>query len=157
MSEAVDPQALTTIVLLFAVVMLVAVLAALRMAGAFRLSAPKSLRVAVNEHARSPVSGLKATVFQAAEATGGRAVLPQGQTRVAAVADALALTVRREQGIANSTAAGAGIPEAPSRRTSITQVTSRAEPGAGAAPLGVAGRRSAARRTRSAAARDRVR
>ncbi|PAX06397.1 type IV secretion system protein [Sphingomonas lenta] len=152
---AVDPQALTTIVLLFAVVMLVAAAAAVKVAGAFRLVSPVVTRPAEPYREAAPLPQAVPAI-QAAQAAGGegsRAGL-LAQPRAAAVADALAMTVRREQ---LASGGGEAAPQAPSRRVSIVEAASRTEPGGVAAPLGVAGRRSVGRRTLSAQARDRIR
>lgn len=151
---AVDPQALTTIVLLFGVVMLVAATAAVKVAGAFRLASPVVTRPAepYREVVSVPQFAPALPASQSAGAAGGRAGLT-AQPRAAAIADALATTVRREQ---LSSGGGIGASQVPSRRVSIVEAASRAEPGGTAAPLGIAGRRSGGRRTQAALRRDRT-
>lgn len=154
-SETVDPQALTTIVLLFCVVMLVAVFAAMRMASAFKLLVPASVRLPFPDRSAAASALPVAIAPRFDQATSSRLIGAPGPTRVAAVADALAATVRREQSYA-SAGLNSGAPQTPTRRVSITEAAGRQEPGTVTTPLGIAGRRSTVRRTRSAAARDRV-
>lgn len=161
-AQIIDPQALTTIVLLFAIVMLIATLSAARVGGAFRLTLssmpglPEIQRPATSSPPQSvpalqTVQDLDARQSGASQSSASRSGMPV-QTRVGAVADALASTVRREQGSAGASAT----PEAPSRSMSIIEAAGRAESGTTAVPLGLAGRRSLGRRTRSAARRDRI-
>jgi type IV secretion system protein VirB6 len=149
---SVDAQALTTIVFSFLAVALAAVFAALRMASALTLTASPELRMPATER-------LAGGAFAVAQAPPAFAV-QQGrtgfaasseQTRMATVVDALSASVRREQA-----ALATGGPGQVARSMTIVQATARTEPGGSVVPLGVAGRRSAGRQTRSARARDSV-
>jgi type IV secretion system protein VirB6 len=145
-----DPQALTTIVLLFALVMVVVVVAAARMASAFRLPALAAAR-AGETNVRHTASVQPARL--AAEMNAGVRALqaaPAMPARVSAVGDALAATVRREQAGATDPIGGD-----PSRRTRIVESRGADPVGAPGRPLGVSGRRSSGRRTRSGMRRDR--
>lgn len=150
-AEVVDQQALTTITLAFAVVMLIAVLAAARVASAFRLP----LREALIEP--SADQSWSTRHADAQSVISGRNAAPAGSTnvlsesRVNAVTDALTIAVRREQ---LAPVNGGNATSGP-QRTSIIQGTGQSEL-AMPVPLGVAGRRSLPRHTRTAAARDRV-
>ena len=148
-AEVVDQQALTTITLAFAMVMLIAILAAARVASAFRLPLREALiepfadRSWSTGHADAP----PAIGSSNAALAGSTNVL--SESRVSAVTDALTMAVRREQlaPVRLGDAAG-GL-----RRTLALQGTDLTE-AAMLVPLGVAGRRSLPRRTRTATARD---
>jgi type IV secretion system protein VirB6 len=149
--QMMDPQALTTIVIVFAVVMLVTTLAATRMTGAFRLQRSRSSRESRDERAPDVVRRPGYPAQQAAqEAIAGRSPT-YSQTKVADVAGALAATVRREQIslIEGRSAHGSARPAHAQGVTTELAV-------AGAGGLGTIGRRSLGRRTRTAARRDRV-
>lgn len=153
-SEAVDLQAVPTLVLLFTVAMLVVVFVAMRMAGAFALGPMTAMTQAVAGWSnRSDVitADLLRPAQPIASVRGSLAERP----RAAAVADALALTAAREHyAYANMT--GGEQNAGPSRPMLIAQGASR-EPGyANTAHSPARGRRATARRTRSAAARDRT-
>lgn len=153
-SGAIDQQALTTISAFFAVVALIASIAAARMAGAFRLQLGF---VGIGGTSTQTVGH---GVMQTRDMQRPSAVISathpdnsfSAHSRVAAVADALALTVRREQlgGEADQSGAQA-------RRTSIAEAAATTERSGMIAPLGLSGRRTTARTTRSGRARDRVR
>lgn len=150
-AQSVDQQALTTIVLAFGLVMFVTVLTALRMAGAFRLPSLGSPLVATHDARLSPSARQLRTRNDAAASIPSVADRAAQPSRVSTVADALAVTVRREQGLSVMNSR-----EPPSRRASILQAGSRDEPTYATVPLGVAGRRSIGRRSLSAARRDRT-
>jgi len=145
-----DPQGLTTIVLLFALVMVVVVIAAARMASAFRLRALTVARAGeTNVHHMRP--GQPARL--AAEMTAGTRALrtaPAMHARVSSVSDALVSTVRREQAQASDS-----VGSDPSRRTRIIDSRGADPVVAPGRALGVSGRRSSGRRTRSGMRRDR--
>jgi type IV secretion system protein VirB6 len=147
--DVVDPQALTTIVLFFAVVMLATVGAAARMGGAFRLTLPQGWASATPSTNQRTSARQMSHSAQVAMAPSTMPLPGIAQPRVSAVADALTASVRREH------AQAAGAAEAPSRALSIAAAGARTDTMPQVQPLGVAGRRSAGRRTRSAAARDR--
>lgn len=147
-----DPQGLTTIVLVFAAVMIVTTLAAARMTGAFRLPVARTFGQPHTKRVRSTVDGPATSVPQPARDAIVAANRQVGQSRVAGVAEALAATVRREQTglVANQSANGSAHP------AYVQGATSEA-PGGSFAGLGLAGRRSIGRRTRAATRRDRAR
>lgn len=152
-AESIDPQGLATTVGVFGLVMLAAILAASRTAGAFRLASLRwtgaggSMRpnASVDGRSNSPTLPNHRTEVQESSR------LP-AQTRVTAVSDALAAAVRRER-IAVS---ASGLPETAARRVHMTGEVSGDGRSFGAVPLGATGRRTAGRRTRSAARRDRI-
>jgi type IV secretion system protein VirB6 len=147
---SMDPQALTTIVLLFALVMVVVVAAAARMGSAFRLPALAVARAGeANSRHAAPVQPARITAEMTAGARALQAV-PVMHARVNAVGDALAATVRREQ--AKASDAGGNDP---SGRTRIIDSRGGYQVGIPGRPLGVSGRRSSGRRTRSGMRRDR--
>lgn len=149
--RTVDPQGLTTIVLIFTLVMLVASFAAIRMASAFQMgrrSIPGlfgSGRGRI-EHWQPATSALRPA--QELVAIRGSSA---DQTRVAGVADALAATVRREQAAAFDVRTIRGASQ-------DVHAEARAVGAAGSAArgLGATARRTVARHTRSAARRDRM-
>ena len=153
--EMIDTQALTTIVLLFGVVMLVASIAAVRMMGTFRLPLPGGRR-AIEAYYREPASpGRLLSATNARDrvqgaADGKASVL--AQPRAAAIANALTATIRREQIVNAPGSTG----YAPSRHLPVAEGAGRTLSGAASAPIGLAGRRSTARRTRLAVRRDRT-
>lgn len=154
-SEAVDQQALPTLVLLFAITMLIAVAVAARMAGAFSLRptavfAPASAGSSVVTETRA-----SSMLYPAQSSVLTRPPITE-RPRAATIADALALTVAREQ------YTGAGMPGgspsgAPSRSLLIGQAAApdRSTATGLPSPLGSA-RRGLGRRSRRAAARDRA-
>lgn len=148
--QAIDPQGLTTIVSVFAMVMLVTALAALRMASAFRLP------VGARAQRESRVSDSPGIVLPAAPARRSivEAIAPAGsntQSRVAGTAAAVASAARREQMFLIGGASSGRQSERGGVHAGDTIATP--PPAIG---LGVAGRRST-RRTRSAARRDTMR
>lgn len=149
-----DQQALTVIVLLFAVVMLAAVVAANRMVGFFRLPLLQHTAardgVSVGRSSVVPMFNSEpAVAAYASRASGGVTAAP---SRAAGVADALATSVRREQ---DGSGSGGGAGAWSSRGTRAA--TGNAEAGApyqGRSAAG--GRRTMRRSSRSAARRDRL-
>lgn len=151
---AVDQQALTTITLAFGVAMLIGVLAAVRVASAFKIPIRSMVGVDL-ESGRRDVGGFALAPVRSpvAPSGAGSAIVPV-HSRVGAVTDALAMSVRREQAAGSSASQAASW--SGSRRLSVLEVA-RDEAGGITRPLGPTGRRSLPRRTRSGAARDRVR
>ncbi len=153
-SMMVDPQALSTVVMFFALVAVVTTLAAMRMGGAIRLPA-------AYVNVPMPVSPLRerAEAQAAAPSTAvashpERGVAgPAANARAAAVAEVLTTAVHREQ----RPGQGAGRAHAPppGQASSAPAVDQRG-PDRSVEPIGVAGRRSLGRRTLSAARRDKV-
>ena len=152
-AEVVDQQALTTIVLLFAVAMLIVILASVRVAGAFRLLSRASDRLDTPEPARWNSGGWSQASQPSPSLLSTSGAVPV-QARVAAVADALALTVRREQGA--SMLPGQSSTASFSHTTVLASASAREGGSMLPAPLGLAGRRSLSRQSRSAQARDRL-
>jgi type IV secretion system protein VirB6 len=146
--EAIDPQALSVIVILFAIVMLVTVIAAARATSAFKLplpwlaplrepgSRPASLRQQAPAPAHQPVLPASAAI---------QASIP-AQTRAAAIVGSLSSSVRREH---LRTAAGGG-----SGATAATSVSPPMVEQLDGAHR-TAARRGLGRRTRTSALRDR--
>jgi type IV secretion system protein VirB6 len=156
-AQVVDPQGLTTIVLLFGVVSLVATLLAVRMAGAFQLVPVGKWAAAEARGGETMSSPRQPPALGSMDGPGAGAGGAQrgllAPARAAALADALTTAVRREQIVGdNGSRSGA----APSRHVSIVEAASRAERDGAVLPLGAAGRRSASRQTLSARARDRT-
>ena len=149
----VDAQALTTIVLFFAVVTVVTTLAGLLMGSALRFARAHSIlqspplvterveQVLVPQAARSPGE-------PAAGAPGAPA-----QARARAVAEVLSTAVHREQRV-SAGAAERHIEQA--RPAAVAAAAERREEYRPVERIGVAGRRSLGRRTLSAARRDKV-
>ena len=151
-SEVVDPQALTTMVLLFAVVMLVAVLLAIRMAGAFSLRVSNAFVSAPTVMGQAALLERTVALPAALPLAAAAAQAAAGRPRAASVADALSLSVLREQQTAMALVSGGG-GEARSRALPVAQSLVDAGPTT-TASAGAVNRRALARRTRSAAARD---
>lgn len=151
--SVVDPQALTTIVLAFAPVMLVAVWAGVRMASAFRIPGlyfPASAGVDRRSSTVSSMSGIvPAMVTEERQGNNGGTV---AQTRVQSVADALATSVRREQGVGSPSGQGSALSQQVAQMSIESRPADMVTPGARSA---AAGPRSRQRRTGSAARRDR--
>lgn len=152
-AEVVDQQALTTIVLLFAVAMLIVVLASVRVAGAFRLPSRAPDIINTPEPAGWNSGGWSHPSQPSPSLLSTSGAMPV-QTRVATVADALALTVRREQGA--SMVPGQSSTASASRTTVLANAPARESGAMLPTPLGLAGRRSLSRQSRSAQARDRL-
>jgi type IV secretion system protein VirB6 len=144
-----DPQGLTTIVILFALIMLVSSIAAVRMTGAF---APfRAIGTRVTGLDRRSIEALR-TASPALQPSPQLVTAHERgftQTRAAAVADALAASVRREQAYVIAAPDSGGSPRPGTGRTAANDAIMH-----GAAGLGTAGRRMMARRTRVAARRD---
>jgi len=147
----IDPQALTTIVLAFTLVMLAAIWAAGRMAGAFSFSLKRQETLITERFHSSPSERPSSTmpaVRDSGQSVAGAAGAPP---RAQGVANALAGTMRREQVAA---AAGeAGSAGSSSRRQPLGP---RVGQDASSLPtaLGPSARRSTTRKTRSAMRRD---
>lgn len=153
-SISVDPQALTTVVMFFALVAVVTTLAAIGMGSALRLPAAR-----VNFFTDSPPLRERADASPAAAETvvpsqTVRGVAgPAANARAAAVAEVLATAVHREQ----RPGQGAGRAHAPPPgQAAVTPATSRRGEDRMVERIGVTGRRSIGRRTLSAARRDKV-
>lgn len=147
-AQPVDLQAMPTLVLVFALVMLVATLAAMRMAGAFRLPMiGKRSDGAPRETGMSQSSSATAESRISAQMAQGAERAPQ-LSRASTIADALASTVQREGAGAAANPAGPG-------RASLIAAGGRGGEGPAVIPLGVGGRRSIGRRSVSARRRDR--
>ena len=148
-----DPQALTTIVLLFALVGVIATLAGIAMGSALRLPRPRPA-VAPPIIFRDQVEQQAAP--RAARAPGepvaGAAGAP-GQARARAVAEVLSTTVHREQRAPAAADHRDGQRAGPA---SIVAAVEHREEHRPVERIGVAGRRSLGRRTLSAARRDKV-
>jgi len=147
----IDPQALTTIVLAFTLVMLAAIWAAGRMSGAFSFSL-KRQETLITERSHSSLSERLSSTIPALRNSGQSAAGAAGAPpRAQSVANALAGTMRREQVAA---AAGeAGSAGSSSRRQPLGP---RVGQDASSLPtaLGPSARRSMTRKTRSAMRRD---
>jgi len=151
-AQTLDPQALTTIVVLFALVMLVVLAAATRMASAYRLPAAspfhaRAERPSVQSYAQRPnlpVLSAEATILPASNAS---------QARVAVVAEALNASANREQRLARDVLDASG----PRTDVLVSGASTRRTHDQGARPLGLSGRRGIGRRTRQAARRDMIR
>jgi type IV secretion system protein VirB6 len=145
--QSMDPQALTTIVIVFALVMLVSTLAALRMTSAFRLPWGKTLPSIRSERTVESVLRPGAPMLHVTQEQLGARARAAEQSRVAAIAEAVGATVRREQ----TMLLHAGGPGSSPRHDPVEPNATMAARGIG---LGTIGRRTLARRTRTAARRD---
>lgn len=146
----VDPQALPTLVLATAVAVLVATLAAVRMASALRYAPGLGGRSAASSSRTSHTASSMATMNSTTSSLTHSTAIP-GRDRATGVAEALAMSVRREQrageGSAMATAAGrAGLPISGRGDRGEAVVTGPAS----------AVRRTTLRRSRSATNRDRM-
>ena len=153
-SATVDPQALTTVVMFFALVAAVTTLAAIRMGSALRLPPPHFARpsspAVLGREAAQPVAAAPNMVSN----TSVRGVAgPAANGRAAAVAETLTTAVHREQrpgqgaGRANAPPPGQAAGTSPATQRGEDRIVER---------IGVTGRRSIGRRTLSATRRDRV-
>ena len=145
--QSMDPQALTTIVIVFALVMLVSTLAAMRMTSAFRLPWGRAVPLARSERAIETALRPGASTLQVMQEQLVARARAAEQSRVAAIAEALTATVRREQTVL----VHAGAPGSSPRHDPVETTATMAARGIG---LGTIGRRTLARRTRTAARRD---
>lgn len=154
-SEAVDQQALPTLVLLFAITMLVAVAVATRMAGAFSLR-PTAVFAPAPASSSIVVEARGGGMLYPAQSSLSTSTAVAERPRAAAVADALALTVAREQ-YAGANTPGGSLNSTPARSMLIGQAAApdRSTVSGLSAPSG-SGRRGLGRRSRRAAARDRA-
>ena len=146
--QSMDPQALTTVVIVFALVMLVSTLAAMRMTSAFRLPWGKTVPLVRTERATETALRPGASTLQVMQEQLVARARAAEQSRVAAVAEALSASVRREQAVLVH-AGGAGA--SPRHDPVEPGTTVAATRGIG---LGTIGRRTLNRRTRTAARRD---
>lgn len=147
----IDPQALTTIVLAFTLVMLAAVWAAIRMAGGFRFS---FARFGSADAERMPINRsdtMSETTPQMRE--GGRPALAETNSppRAQSVANALTGSMRREHVASQMENRGAG---GDSGRRQPLSARAGADATITPTALGPAGRRSIGRKARSAMRRD---
>lgn len=146
----VDPQALPTLVLATAVAVLIATLAAVRMGSALRYAPGLGGRSAASSSRTSHMASNVATMNSTMSSLTHSTAIP-GRDRATGVAEALAMSVRREQrmgeGTAMATAGGRGGVPAGGRGDQV-----------GAVVTGPASavRRTTLRRSRSATNRDRV-
>lgn len=147
----VDSQAVPTLVLASAVAMLVAVLVAIRMGGALRYA--PGIGSSSGENRRW--GGRDNSMPTSSRAASGPVTTPMiavsGRDRATGVAEALAMTVRREQRMGEAIVAGRV-----GGRTIVATIGQQNQ-GALAPAVQAAGmRRTTLRRSRSATARDRV-
>lgn len=151
-SATVDTQALTTVVMFFALVAVITTLAAIRMGGALRLPAAYLALPAYAPAAEpAPLPSVAAPNVAGTSTVRGVAG-PAANARAAAVAEVLTTAVHREQRPGH----GAGRAAAPAPGQAASPATARRGEERVAEPLGVTGRRSIGRRTLSAARRDRI-
>ena len=143
----IDPQALTVIVMLFAIIMLVTVIAALRTTSAFKLPLPYRRQLEAIRHPY-PLPQTLVPLYQPAQLAVAAHAGHPGQTRVATVVESLSSSVRREQIQAGGHASGP---------VAAQIVSARAAPPTGEIEVRTrqVGRRSLGRRTRTSALRDR--
>lgn len=150
-AREVDPGALTVTVAIGAVLTLVGLIAAFRTANAFRLTLP-SLRREAELNSGVDVRTSTAEVVARGAAAGQAAMSEREVSRATAVARTLEVSVQRDAARAGSTTT------AQDRAAAIGEASARDRVRMPmAVPLGVAGRRSVGRATRSAARRDRIR
>jgi type IV secretion system protein VirB6 len=148
-----DPQALTTVVLFFALVAVIATLAGIIMGSALRLPrayAPLPSMLLVRERAEAQPA-VRETVVRGQAAAGVPG--PVAHARANAVAEVLSSAVHREQ------RAPASADQRQGQRAGSAAVAAAVEHHDEYRPverIGVAGRRSLGRRTLSAARRDKV-
>jgi len=146
----VDPQALTTIVALFAFIMLVLMVLSMKMAGALKLP-PTSLPPVIHWE-----GGLSAYARPSVpDRVSGRPSAEQfleihAPSRVAAVAEVLSRTMHRERS-PREDATGA-----PSRPWQTAETVERSHARSTSNRLGLGGRKAFAKRTRSVARRDKM-
>lgn len=146
--EPIDPQALSVIVILFAIVMLVTAIAAIRAMGAFKLPLPRLPSSRAREsRLQSPRQQAAAPAYQTVSLApaAAQAFLP-AQTRAAAIVGSLSASVRRER-LHAAIASGSSAPAASSASPPPGE---QVESAPRAAP-----RRGLGRRTRTSALRDR--
>ena len=147
----IDPQALTTIVLAFTLVMLAAIWAAARMAGAFSFTLRRQ-ETLVTTHSHSSLSEHLSATATGVRDNGQNAAVASGTPpRAQGVANALAGTMRREQ---IAVAAGEAESAGSGGRRHPLGPRSGQDPSLPPTALGPAARRSMTRRTRSAMRRD---
>lgn len=149
-SGAVDAQGLTTIAMIFTIIMLVAIWAAIRMAGAFRIDLARHVHVQETSERSGTALTLAYPGINTQQTNAFAKTLPSGQERVQSVADALAASVRRDQFATSTTS---GVTDAPTRRVTMAN-TAQGDTDMVVVPIGATGRRSTNRRTRSAVRRD---
>lgn len=152
-AAAPDPQALTTVVMFFALVAVVTTLAAIRMGSALRLPVdqvafPASAPLRVRDEAQ-PAAAPAVVTNSTVRGVAG----PAANARAAAVAEVLTSAVQREQ----RPGQGAGRAHAPPPgQAAVAPAASQRGEDRTVERIGVTGRRSIGRRTLSAARRDKV-
>lgn len=151
--EAVDPQALTTIVALFALVAVVATLAGVRMGSALALPVARSRMLQMVSYPSTEVHAVAAPAA-VSEKSERRPATVAVQGRATSVAGALNSTLRREERWRRSSGTGG---DQRSTHSATTQVITSPTESRTAPAAGLTGRRGLGRRTQSAARRDRWR
>jgi type IV secretion system protein VirB6 len=148
LSDFGDPQALTTIVALFAFVMLVLVAFSMKMASALKLSPSPALTSGGRENfdERTPLA--RVMLDAGDDRSPSRAVENTAQTRVATVAEVLTRTMQREHAASSDMTGG------PSRPLRTAERIERSPGRSPSDRLGAARRKSFDRRTTSTARRD---
>jgi type IV secretion system protein VirB6 len=151
---AADPQALTTIVLFFSLVGVVAILVGFAMGSALRLPRPRPASLPpMLVHERSEYHTEARAAPVRGEAVADTAAAP-ARARAKAVAEVLSTTVHREQRAPMALAAHRdGQREGPAAVAAAADHRDEHRP---VERIGVAGRRSLGRRSLSAARRDKV-
>ena len=149
----IDPGALTVTVAISFILTLLTLFAAMRMAGALRISLPLPiLAEAVGRHETFTTAEPSNAVTSVGTRPAAQTI---GPSRATAIAHSLDASIRRESGYAVSPGSSAA---ASSRAAVISEAGARERfAPAGSTPLGVAGRRGVGRRTNSAIRRDRAR
>lgn len=143
-----DPQALTTIVFIFSLAILVTSFAAMRVASAFQLKGFSNQTVlGVDRLMEQRSTGTE--VLRSAENSVSVRRQLNDQSRAAGVADALALTIRREE--ASAARGGTNLLSVRNGLHGERSASDGTKPG-----LGTSVRRTVSRRTRSAVRRDRA-
>lgn len=149
-ADAIDAQALTSIVLLFSLVMLATVYFAIRVASAFSLPASQPRLHLLPEQLRAGLTTLMPPANASLNERRGSAGDDGGIGRITVIVDSLNGAVRRESGVLAAGDDGEGS----RRRMAIADAMQRGQPGVGALPLGLAGKRGLGRKTRQARRRD---
>jgi type IV secretion system protein VirB6 len=147
--QVIDPQGLTTIVIVFAVIMLVSSWAAVRMTAAFAPFRAMTARISGLDRRSIDALRIAAPVVQPSQQLITAHERSFTQTRAAAVADALAASMRREQATFVDASHNGGSSRAGTSRAPANDAVTP-----GGVGLGAVGRRMVARRTRVAARRD---
>jgi type IV secretion system protein VirB6 len=146
----IDPQALTTIVALFAFVMIIMVFASMRMASALKLPSRWGYTLEPRADARAVEAPRLALAHGSSAAMAPHLTDGLAQNRVAAVVEVLAKAVGREQ----LQVPYQHDPSAPARHSRIAEATERSIGARSGSRVGLGNRRRENRRTRTAARRD---